>query len=186
VTGIVKAQLSGLAETLAGLRERVRQAVAGELGRAVGDAVRQVVQAVVADRAEPPQRRTPASRWDDEDDDDRGGWGRPRDPWHDRRDEDDDCHGRHTPTRHEAPAADPPAVSASVSTAVAAGVFVTRWWLLRRGTLLAAAGLGLGVGLLGVAGGPLARAAVAVLAATAEVLTATDALGDGAARLEHL
>ena len=67
-----------------------------------------------------------------------------------------------------------------------AAVFVTRWWLLRRGTLWAAAGLGLGVGLLGVIGGPLARTAVAVLAATADVLTATDALGDGAARLEHV
>lgn len=181
----MKAQLSGLAETLAGLRERVRAAVAGELGRAVGDAVRQVVQAVVAGRAEPPRPRPPASRWDDGDDDDRDGWGRPRDPWHDHRDEGEDGYGRHTPTRHEAPATDPPAVSSSVSAAVAAGVFVTRWWL-RRGTLLAAAGLGLGVGLLGVAGGPLARAAVAVLAAAAEELTATDALGDGAARLEHL
>lgn len=182
----MKAQLSGLAETLAGLRERVRAAVAGELGRAVGDAVRQVVQAVVADRAEPPRPRTPASRWDDEDDDDREGWGRPRDPWHDLSDEDVDGYSPRTRTRLEPPSDEPLAASASVPTAVAAGVFVTRWWLLRRGTLLAAAGLGLGVGLLGVAGGPLARAAVAVLAATAEVLTATDALGDGAARLERL
>jgi hypothetical protein len=182
----MKAQLAGLAETLAGLREKVRAAVAGELGRAVGDAVRQVVQAVVADGAEPPPApRSTASRWDDEGADDRDGWGRPRDPWHHRDDEDD--YGRRTPTRDEPPPDGPPAdASARVSTAVAAGVFVTRWWLLRRGTLLAAAGLGLGVGLLGVAGGPLARAAVAVLAATAEVLTATDALGDGAARLEHL
>lgn len=183
----MKAQLTGLAGTLAELREKVRAAVAGELGRAVGDAVRQVVQAVVAGRADPaPAPRTPASRWDEEDEEDRDGWGRPRHPWHDRDDEEVD-YGRCPPTRHE-PALDepPPAAGASVSTAVAAGVFVTRWWLMRRGTLLAAAGLGLGVGLLGVAGGPLARAAVAVLAATAEVLTATDALGDGAARLEHL
>lgn len=184
MTGIMKAQLTGLAETLADLREKVRAAVAGELGRAVGDAVRQVVQAVVAGRADPPPApRTPASRWDDEDDDDRDGWGRPRGPWHDRDDE-EVGYGRRAPTRHEPPPGEPPA--ASVSAAVAAGVFVSRWWLLRRGTLLAAAGLGLGVGLLGVAGGPLARAAVAVLAATAEVLTATDAPGDGAARLEHL
>ena len=182
----MKAQLNGLAETLAGLRERVRAAVAGELGRAVGDAVRQVVQAVVADRAEPPRPRTPASRWDDDDEDDRGGWGRPRDPWHDRRDEDEGDYSPRTRTRHEPTPDEPPAAGASVSAAVAAGVFVTRWWLLRRGTLLAAAGLGLGVGLLGVAGGPLARAAVAVLAATAEVLTATDALGDGADRLDQL
>ena len=184
MTGIVKAQLSGLAGTLAGLRERVRAAVAGELATAVGDAVRQVVQAVVAGRTEPPAPRTPASRWDDKDDD-RDGWGRSPNPWH-RDDEDEGDYGRRTPTPHVARHDELPDASASASAAVAAGVFVTRWWLLRRGTLLAAAGLGLGVGLLGVAGGPLARAVVAVLAATAEVLTATDALGDGATRLERL
>jgi hypothetical protein len=164
----MKAQLSGLAETLSELRERVRVAVAGELGRAVGDAVRQVVQAVVAGNTKPPAPQTPASRWHDEDDDDRDGWGRPRDPWHGRDDEDD--YGRRTPLRREPSPDESPAASASVPAAIAAGVFVTRWWLLRRGTLLAAAGLGVGVGLLGMAGGPLARAAVAVLAATAEVL----------------
>ncbi|OWK35766.1 hypothetical protein [Fimbriiglobus ruber] len=77
--------------------------------------------------------------------------------------------------RREHRPADPVAVG--LTTAVAAGVFVARWWLLRRGTLLAAAGLGLGVGLLGVVGGPAARTAVAVLAAAADVLGATDASG---------
>jgi len=196
VTGIMKTQLTGLAGTMADLKERVRIAVAGELGRAVGDAVRQVVQAVVAGRPEPPPvRRPPSSRWADEDEEDRDGWGRPRDPWGytDRDPDGDDDYDRGrgarrvTPTRHEVPTDEPPAaVSAGVTAAVAAGVYVARWWLFRRGTLLAAAGLGLGVGLLGVIGGPLARTAVAVLAATADVLTATDALGDGAARLEHV
>ncbi len=194
MTGIVKTQLTGLAGTMANLKERVRVAVAGELGRAVGDAVRQVVQAVVAGNTKPPSAPRPAaSRWDDEDDDDRDGWGRPGEPWAAGRDEEDDDYDRGrgarrtTPKRHEAPADVPPtAVGAGVTAAVAAGVYVARWWLVRRGTLLAAAGLGLGVGLLGVIGGPLARTAVAVLAATADVLTATDALGDGAARLEHV
>ncbi|VTT99581.1 unnamed protein product [Gemmataceae bacterium] len=187
------AQLTGLAATMAELKERVRVAVAGELGRAVGDAVRQVVQAVVAGNTKPsPAPRPAASRWDDEDDDHRDGWSRPRDPWAAGGDEDDDYDRgrgarRATPTRHEPPIEEPAtAVSAGVTAAVAAGVYVARWWLVRRGTLLAAAGLGLGVGLLGVVGGPLARTAVAVLAATADVLTATDALGDGAARLAHV
>jgi hypothetical protein len=178
---------------MAELKERVRIAVAGELGRAVGDAVRQVVQAVVAGKTEPPPaRRPPASRWD-EDEDDRDDWGRPRDPWGDAdrdRDEDEYERGhrghRTAPTRHESPPAEQPAVSTRVTAAVAAGVYVARWWLVRRGTLLAAAGLGLGVGLLGVVGGPLARAAIGVLAATADVLSATDALGDGAAHLNHV
>jgi hypothetical protein len=73
-----------------------------------------------------------------------------------------------------------------VAVAVAAGVYAARWLLGRRGTLLAAAGLGLGVGLVGVLGGPAARAAVAVLAAVGDVLGATAALGGGAARLGHL
>lgn len=185
----MKTQLTGLAGTMAELKERVRIAVAGELGRAVGDAVRQVVQAVVAGNTKPPAPRPAASRWADEDDDDRDGWGRPRDPWAGRDDEDDDYGrgARRTTPRHETPTDEPPtAVSAGVTAAVSAGVYVARWWLIRRGTLLAAAGLGLGVGLLGVIGGPLARTAVAVLAATADVLTATDALGDGAVRLEHV
>jgi hypothetical protein len=194
----MRTQLTGLAATMAELKERVRIAVAGELGRAVGDAVRQVVQAVVGGNTKPPPaHRSAASRWDDEDEDDRDGWGRPRDPWggtdRDREPDDDDDYGRDrvgrrgTPTRHETPTDEPPtAVSAGVTAAVAAGVYVARWWLVRRGTLLAAAGLGLGVGLLGVVGGPLARTAVAVLAATADVLTATDALGDGAIRLAHV
>lgn len=192
MTGVVKTQLTGLAGTMAELKERVRVAVAGELGRAVGDAVRQVVQAVVAGNTKPtPAPRPAASRWDEDDEDDRDGWGRTRDPWAAGRDEEDDDYdrGAHrtTPKRHEAPTDEPPtAVSAGVTAAVAAGVYVARWWLVRRGTLLAAAGLGLGVGLLGVIGGPLARTAVAVLAATADVLTATDALGDGATRFAHV
>jgi hypothetical protein len=79
-----------------------------------------------------------------------------------------------------------PAAAPAVTTAVAAGVAAARWWIGRKGTLLAAAGLGLGVGLLGVLGGPAARTAVAVLAAAADLLAAADALGDGAARLDHL
>ena len=59
-----------------------------------------------------------------------------------------------------------------------------RWWVGRRGTLAAAAAVGVGVGLLGVLGGPVARTAVAVLAAAADVLAATDALGTAATRLD--
>ena len=65
-----------------------------------------------------------------------------------------------------------------MTVAVAAGVYAARW-VARKGTWLAAAGLGLGVGLHGALGGPVARTAVAVLAATA-------AFGSGAARLGHL
>lgn len=181
MTGIVSAQLRGLAGTLAGLKERVRAAVAGELGRAVGEAVRQVVQAVAADRLEPPAPPRP-SRWDD-DRDDTDGWDRPGDPW--RRDDGhgDEDDGFRAPARPRAPGAAPPA---GATVPAVAGALVARWWVSRRGTPLSAAGLGLGVTLLGALGGPLARAAVAVLAAAAEVLTAADALGAAGARLARV
>jgi hypothetical protein len=69
-----------------------------------------------------------------------------------------------------------------VTAAVAAAVHAARWWLGVRGTWLAAAG----VGLLGLLGGPVTRTAVAALAAAADLRSATDALGAGAARLDHL
>jgi hypothetical protein len=193
VTGVIRSQLTGLGRTIADLRERVRVAVAGELGRAVAGAVQQIVQAVVAGRPDPPRPEpTPAyrrpDRWGDEDEDDR--WGRPRDPWADDPDDDFDrdrdrveprpAHERHEPSPGNEPPADP-----GVTAAVAAGVYTARWWLARKGTWVAAVGLGLGVGLLGVLGGPVARTAVAVLAATADILSATHALGTGAARLDH-
>lgn len=169
--------------------------MAGELGRAVSGAVQQVVQAAVSGRADPPRptastnhnRPTP-DRWADEDEEDR--WGRPRDPWADDRYEDDydrDRDGRRAaPVRHEAPPAAQHVANSGVTAAVAAGVFAARWWTGRKGTWLAAAGLGLGVGLVGVLGGPVVRTAVAVLAAAADILCATDALGSTATRFDHL
>lgn len=193
MTGIIRTQLTGLGRTIADLRERVRVAVAGELGRAVAGAVQQVVQAVVAGRPDPHRPEAPPAyrrpdRWGDEDEDDR--WGRSRDPWADDPDDPSDRDGdrvdrRPTPDRHDPTPAGRPESDPGVTAAVAAGVFAARWWLVRRGTLLAAVGLGLGVGLVGVLGGPVARTAVAALAATADILSATDALGGGAARLDH-
>ena len=172
MTGVIRTQLTGLARTLAELKERVRAAVAGELGRAVSGAVQQVVQALVAG---PPAYRRPSARWAEDDRDDR--WHGHRDPWAD---------DGYDPEfdRAEHPPPDAPPTRAGVAAAVAAGVYAARWWLVRRGTWLAAAGLGLGVGLLGVLGGPAARSAVTALAAAGDILTATDALGAGAACLD--
>jgi hypothetical protein len=195
VTGLIRTQLTGLAGTIAELRDRVRLAVAGELGRAVSGAVQQVVQAAVAGQVESPRpepspayRRPSTGSWGNEDESD--AWGRPRDPWADDRYEDDsdrDRDGRPAaPARHEVSPPEPHVANPGVTAAVAAGVFAARWWIGRQGTWLAAAGLGLGVGLVGVLGGPAVRTAVAILAATADILSATDALGSGAARLGHL
>ncbi len=172
MTGVVRRQLADLAAFAANLKARVRVAVAGELSRAVGDAVREVVDALVAGRLAAPPRPAPRGRWDGDRDD---GWRRPGDTWADDDIEPDDD-----------PASCPPP-AARVTVAVAAGAVVARWWAARAGrSLLAAAGAGLGVGLLGLFGGPAARTAVAVVAAAADVLAAAAALGAGAARLDHL
>jgi hypothetical protein len=67
-----------------------------------------------------------------------------------------------------------PAVPAA--TAIAVGVNVGRWWLARHGTLPTAIGFGILATTLGFAGGPFARAALAVLAAASDLLTAESAV----------
>ena len=75
MTTLVRRQLADLAAFVANLKERVRVAVAGELSRAVGDAVREVVGAVVAGRVLAPPRPGPRGPWTDREycDDGRGG-----------------------------------------------------------------------------------------------------------------
>ena len=73
--------------------------------------------------------------------------------------------------------------SAAAPVAIAAAVHVVRWWLGRRGNLLTAIGAGLGVGLLGIAGGTVVRTALAILTAAADLLSVTDGLDASAARL---
>lgn len=189
MTGILREQLTGLAGSIAGLKERVQTAVAGELGRAISGVVQQLVQAVVSGRTEqslpepsPSARRFTPNRWDEDVEDDR--WARPRDPWNDDLDELEHRHA--ASVRHDSTPPEPTENAPAVATAVTAGVYVARMWLVRRGTLLTAVGFGLGVGVLGIFGGPVVRTAVAILAATADVMAVSDSLGDGAARLEQL
>lgn len=180
MTAVLREQLNRLADVLTNLKDRVRLAVASELARAVSGAVQEVIQAVVSgrhDHEEPSFSRTRSrTAWDDDD------WGRTSNRWSDdRSDDDEDTHSN----RH-AEVTSQPSNPAAITTAVAASVSVARWWLLRHGTLYSAAWLGLGVGILGVLGGPLMQTVIGLLAATAEVLTVTESLGDGAARLKHL
>ncbi|QDU21339.1 hypothetical protein [Urbifossiella limnaea] len=179
MTTLVRRQLADLAAFVANLKERVKVAVAGELSKAVGDAVKEVVGAVLAGRVLAPPRPSPRGQWTDRDD----GRGRPREPWADDRDDDDDDPDREAVGDRDTG----PPPTARVTVAVAAGAAAARWWAGRAGGgVLAPAGIGLGVGLVGLLGGSLARAVVAVLAAAADILAAADALGAGAARLDHL
>lgn len=185
MSALVTQRCHRLAESLGELKLKVRAALATELAGAVGLAVRDVLVAALIDRvlAAPtrPVPRTPTpSRpggWRDDEDEDRDRWGGPKDPWADPDDYDARDRGR-TPTgyaREEYDEVDPPP-AVPVAAAVAVGVNVGRWWLARRGTVASAVGFGVLATALGLAGGPFARAALAVLAAATDVLTAESAL----------
>lgn len=171
-----------LADSLAELKLKVRAALATELAQAVGTAVRDVLVVALVDRMITPARtiptRTSSSRtpnWRaDGDERERDQWGYPKDPWEDPDEYDRD----RTPTRYarDEPEEFEPMPAVPAAAAVAVGVNVGRWWLARKGTVAAAVGLGVLATGLGLAGGPVARAALAVLAAATDVLVAESAL----------
>ena len=171
MSAIVTGRCHRLADSLSELQVRVRTALATELAAAVGAAVRDVLVVALADRLVVPPR--PAGWREDDGDHERDQWGYHKDPW----DESDDPRDR-VRSRYEAEEPDEvdttPAVPAAV--AVAVGVNVGRWWLARQGSVPAAIGYGVFAAGLGLAGGPVARAALAVLAAASDLLVAESAL----------
>ena len=177
MSSLVAINLSKLAGELEDLKNRLRVALAGELARHVATAVGDVIRAAVAgetaaqfQRAQLERRNADPDAWDDEEDS--------YDAAYRHREFDDDDEADHTEL-------DPP-VNLSASVAVAASVYVARWWRLgRRGTLLGAVGAGIGIGLLGLAGGPLVRSALVILAATGDLLSVTETIGAGASRLKQ-
>jgi hypothetical protein len=182
VSAILTTRCHQLADSLAELKVKVRAALATELAQAVGTAVRDVLVVALVDRLITPTRsvttRAPAPRstsWRaDEDDRERDQWGYVKDPWDDSDDED-----RHRPQSryaHDEPEEVQAMPAIPVAAAVAVGVNVGRWWLAKKGTVAAAVGLGVLATGLGLAGGPVARAALAVLAAATDLLVAESAL----------
>ena len=176
MTDLVLEQLRRLGGTLTVLQRRVREAVAGEVGQAVADAVGEVLTTTlggrlvrVTDFGGRPSAYAPTD-WDDPDGGDwEDGYGSPRRPG---------------PSR--TPAA--PGVSAGTEHPVAAlalALAAGRWWLDRRGSAWQAAGVGLAAGTALLGGGPVARAVLGVLWAAYRLRTATDALGDGARALQR-
>jgi hypothetical protein len=176
MTAVVTARVHRLADSLAELKARVHAALATELAGAVGTAVRDVLVVALIDRLAAPTRTLhspprPGGWRDDGSGRDRDAWGEPRDPW---ADPDEDGWDR-PPARYE-PDEPGSAPVVPAAAAVAVGVNVGRWWLARRGTVAAAVSLGILAAAVGLAGGPVARAALAVLAAATDVLTAESAL----------
>ena len=176
MSSVVSDQLRQLAGTLAGLQGRVRQAVAGEVGRAVAEAVGEVLVAALGGQLAAPKWAGRPGKYDPYADRGYGpdGWDDPDAPgW-------DPGFARLRRQPAGDPAADESLAPAALAVAVAAG----RWWLARKGSPWQAAGAGLAAGATLLAGGPLARTALAVLLAVHRLLAATDALGDGAEALD--
>jgi hypothetical protein len=183
MSAIVTQRCHRLADSLAELKVKVRAALATELAGAIGTAVRDVLVVALVDRLITPTRtaptRTPPTRttdWrDDEDDRERDEWGYVKDRWGEPDDNDprDRPRSRYEPEEPDDVDSTPAVPTAS---AVAVGVNVGRWWLAKKGSVPAAIGFGVLATGLGLAGGPVARAALAVLAAAADILVAESAL----------
>ena len=155
MTALVRAKVHDFAASLDDLKVQLRLALAGELAQLVARGVGDVVRTIVSGRMPPDPARTWRSS-------------RSEDPW----EEDDDFDPVPGTERH---AVEPvPAVAGPV--VLLAAIHITRWWLVRRGTVMTALGAGLGVGILGLAGGAFARSAIAALVAISDLLAVTDAL----------
>ena len=140
------------------------------VAQAVGDVIRTLVAGRTGVGEFRPSRLSPA--------------GHDADPWDTDEDEEFNDSRRYEIDEAETPAeSGSPAGAAAAPVAIAAAVHVVRWWLGRRGNLLTAIGAGLGVGLLGIAGGTVVRTALAILTAAADLLSVTDGLDASAARL---
>jgi len=160
----VASRLTRLADNLATLKSRVREAVAGETVRAVGDAIRDLLAAALTGRTTVPRPVYRASE---------PGWNDDRDRW---REEEDDQYfpasssyrssGEERRTTPESS----PEPSARWSAALVFGAAAVRCWASRRVPAWAAVGVGLLAGAAAWAGGAVSRAGLALLAAAADLL----------------
>ncbi len=181
MTALVTQRCHRLADSLVELKGKVREAMATELAGAIGVAVRDIVIVALIDRLVNTPPRSPtrppmprAGGWRDEESD-RDRWGEPKDPWGDT--DDYDRPGKLSRYELDERDDDESAPAVPMTTAIAVGVNVGRWWLARNGTTHTAVGLGILATALGFAGGPFAHAVLAVLAAATDLMTAESALG---------
>jgi hypothetical protein len=130
--------------------------MAGEMAKAVGEAVRDVLIVVLCD-----QFAAASSRYDSSES---AGWHAEgeRDQW-----EDDDC-----PRAGWREAARTAVPSVPTAAAVAVGVRVGRWCFRRYGILPLSLGAGALATVVGLSGGVATRAVLAVLSAGVDLLTA--------------
>jgi hypothetical protein len=166
-------RLTRLTESLVDLRERVRTAVAEELGRAIAETVRDLVTLAMNQRMPTPESyRSRTSRYESRD-----GWSDSSDDW------DDFDAGRARPsdyaaheTHHPRSGVSALAVEPSRAAAIALGVTVVRWWLRRNGTVFGSVSAGLAVGIVALSGGTLTQVGLSIVKAISDLLDVSDAL----------
>jgi hypothetical protein len=173
MNALITTRIHKLSDSLVELKQKVREALTTELATAVGTAVRDIIVVTMLDRMIHPPPRQPATTappgvWRQERDD---RWAEPRDPW---ADEDERPESSRYELAERNDEKSPRVLPAT--TALAVGVQVGRWWLGRNGSLPTAVGFGILATTLGFAGGPFAHAALAVLAAATDLLTAESAV----------
>jgi hypothetical protein len=158
---LVTEKLKEVGASFAELKVRLQAALAAELARVVAAAVQDVVQTVLHQGAgEFRTTEYPAAP----------AWQEPVDPWADE------------PWPTPPPPGYLPSGNSTAVLALAAGAAVTQWWARRTGRVAAAAGLGLAVAMLG-SFGPTGRAALAVVAAAADLVSVPQLLSTAAGRL---
>ena len=151
----IRDRLIHLTATLHHLQDRVRDAVATEMGRVVSEAVRDVLTTALRVRpGEPaptrPDHRYQTDRWSENDADDRS---------------DPDPSSRRTPS--------PPAPASPWAATLSVGVLVAKWLWGHRVPLGPCVGVGVLAAVATLTGGPVVRASLAALAAAADLVNRT-------------
>ena len=161
ISRLIRDRMDGLTSSLTTLRERVRQAVAGELVKVVAEALRDLLQAILIRDARPvapaaPHSSSPTStsRWDDDEDEE----------WYEE------------PRSSPSPVYVHPQPANSRVEALRTGVGITTWLLHRKVPLFAGLGLGLAAGFAALSTHPLVQTVFAVAAAAAELIAITHSL----------
>ena len=157
----IRDRLMHLTETLHQLKDRVREAVATEMGRVVSEAIRDVLTMALRVRADEPShprpdRRYRADQWSEDDADD----------WDDDR-SDPDPSPQRTPS--------PSAPASSWAAALSVGVLVAKWLWGHRVPLWPCLGVGVLATVATLNGGPVLRASLAALATAADLVNLTQA-----------
>jgi hypothetical protein len=145
-------KMTQLADTLETLKVRVREAMAGEMAKAVSEAVREVLVAVLCEQfttaATNFYRQAEHGEYD-------------RDSW-----EED------YPRRGFKDVVSPAVPAIPTAAAVAVGVHIGRWWFRRQGSLPVSLGLGALATVFGLSGGVTTRSILAALSSGVDLMTA--------------